>query len=141
MTTKYLEYLGAYDKKIIDLENVNINVKLVLDSYVPDPSHKPSDVQDYILAAVDVITKNDIKRLTMGELVELCQSAFEEGLLLDPELIIGQVEEDKKEFFREALQLQPGRPFDWMKMKELGVKYFVVEYSEEDILCWCEEII
>jgi hypothetical protein len=147
MTTKYLEYLHGYDTHLFDIGNVSVNAKLVVDTYAPSNTHHVADVEDYIIAAVDIITGDDWIKLGVGELVDKCKARLLEGIRLDPELIKSQIDgliadEDKREKLKAAIDIPEGdytRDM-WRELIENGAKFLVTEFTSKGVLMFCEEL-
>lgn len=148
-TIRYTDYTSGVTAGTIDLTDMYYTVKLVAETYTPDPVHTPTDVAPYIIAALGVLQQDDILHDSMSVIIEKAQTALKEGMELFPELVIEQAElviedAEKLEKFKELLTTPPIDQFQehqfWQKIKECGVKWFVFEESPQGILCFCEEV-
>jgi len=161
MTLVYQQYYEAYDLDRLSVEGVEFNVKLVSEGYTPDASHKPADVDEYIINGLGTLVDNDIVTKGMGELIEKAKAKMVIGFESFPDEICAEVDKvfTDNEPLKELIRNFSG---DWDGLKDHGIKYFVVEnpyltintpdiFDEEgnvierlktgdSILCWCEEI-
>ena len=146
-TTVYNDYYSAYDNGLFDIRNVNFNVKLVSEDYVPDPSHKPADVKKYIITSLGALKGNVIATKSMGEIIELMKEKTKKDIEENKETAIANVEAifadrpEKLEKLKQNIEMEDGNDWNWWEtLKENGIKYFVIESPNLKILCFCEEL-
>lgn len=146
-TTRYAEWLQNVSDGTFNPNNVNMNVKLVLDEYVPDEAHHPADVQKYIIQGVSVIVNDFFASNPMSNIIDEVKSKMELGFDAFPSEIAQEIDrvvtdETKREKLKELMTMPNPEMHDrWMQLKENGVGYFVFESAELGILCFCEEVI
>ena len=145
MTTRYLEYLDGITNGTISIDDVYFNVKLVSDEYVPNESHKHVDVQKYIIAALGVMTANDVKKLTMSEILDRAKELLKEGLTTYQDIIKDQIDviisdKIKREKLKELISSGDNNYQFWQDLKDNGIGYFVFESAPDGVLTWCEEV-
>lgn len=70
MTTVYKDYYEAYDRGIMNLNNISFLVMLLDETYIPSNDHKLDDLIGLILTVPYVIVNDDIITLTMGEIIQ-----------------------------------------------------------------------
>jgi hypothetical protein len=143
MTTKYTDWLRAYDNGTFNVVDVDITVRLVSDNYIPDESHKPADVEPYIIKGVSVLLDDFFSINGMGAIIETTQAKLQIGLTAFAEVVGEEIDkvitdETRRENLKKAIQNPEGN--FWQVLKDNGVKYLVFESVEHGVLTWCEEL-
>ena len=148
MTVRYLEWLDSVSNGTFDPSNVNMNVKLVLDEYTPSETHKPVDVEKYIIQGVSLIIDDFFSSNPMSNIVDEVKAKMEIAFEMFPYEISQEIDrvvtdEEKREKLKGLITMpSPDQHLDlWMQLKENGVGYFVFESAELGILCFCEEVM
>lgn len=147
MTTRYSDWLNSVSEGKFDPTNVNMNVKLVLDEYVPSEMHKPVDVEKYIIQGISVIVNDFFASNPMSNIIDEVKAKMEIGFEAFPSEISQEIDrvvldETKREKLKEVITMPNPETHDrWMQLKENGIGYFVFESAELGILCFCEEVI
>lgn len=148
MTTKYTDWLSAVSAGTFNVNNVNLNVRLVIEDYIPDKAHKPADVDKYIITAVSTIVDNYFSSNGMGSITELTRERLKEGLLAFPDAVMVEIDRlitdpTKHENLKRVISGNPDPMREgmfWTDLKENGVKYLVFESVQHGCLCFCEEL-
>ena len=150
MTTVYKDYYDAYDAGKFDIHNVNFIAKLVTEDYNPNYLDKVNDVKPYFIVSVGALKGDVLATKSMSELMDIMKSKILDEIYLNSEEIFKLIDEvyiDKQE---KASNLKRNLTLDvstnisynyWDRLKEDGIKYFVVESPNLKILCFCEEIM
>lgn len=149
MTIVYNDYYQAYNSGMINLNDVILNVKLVLDTYIPDITDKPNDVQDYIIASLNTFEKDAVMRDSMSKLIEDAKASLLEGIKTHSGIIMEEVnmliaDETKRMNINNAITQANSQQTNydfWRILQENGITQLVVEAPTLDILCWCEPLI
>jgi len=146
MTTKYTEFLTAYDANRSWINNVNMLCKLVTDGYTPDPSHTFLGDQAGAYEVFNVgsaIKGNEFVTKTMGELLDLVKGRIKEKVDTEPQEVIdgingSDISDEKKQ---ELISLMGGE-FDlfWNRLLTDLVKYLVLESMNKKVYCFCEDV-
>ena len=145
-TIRYTDYLEGITNNTIDIDDVVFNVKLVSEDYIPSETHKPADVNKYIIAAIGALQFDDIKKLTMQEIIDRTKALLKEGISSFPSEVNEQIDAsvsdaDKREKLKELIRMPDADNFQyWNNLKENGISYFVFESVPDGVLCFCEEI-
>lgn len=146
-TVRYSDWLNSVSAGTFNPDSVNMNVKLVLDEYVPGEAHKPADVEKYIIQGVSVIVNDYFSRNPMSNIIDEVKAKMELAFDAFPGEIAQEIDrvvpdETKREKLKELITMpNPEVHNRWMKLKENGVGYFVFESVDHGILCFCEEVI
>jgi len=151
MTTLYTDYTEAYRLNQFSINNVAFIAKLVIDTYVPTPSHTRNDVRDYTMVSAGALNGDVMTTKSMSEIMDIMKAKIREEIQTNPNDVTELLPDlypgdpDKIQRITEILFTPPPLTEDlhddfWTKLKEEGVKYFVVEYPILNILCFCEEI-
>jgi len=146
----YNDYATAYYLKQFDINDVAFIAKLVADSYVFDASHKRKDIKNHVVVSAGCLNGDVMTTKGMGEIMQIMREKIKEELSTNPQDVFEQINElyaddpEKIQRLREIITM-PDDPMMgannfWTKLKEEGIKYFVVEYPPLNILCFHEEI-
>jgi len=146
----YNDYSDACRLEQFDINNVTFIAKLVIDVYVFNGAHKPNDVKKYVICSAAALNGNAMTTLGMREIMNIIKEKIKEEIKTNSNDIIELVDEvyadnpEKAMRIKEILMMSDdtmnGVYEFWRKLKEEGVKYFVVEYPILNILCFHEEI-
>jgi hypothetical protein len=145
----YNDYSEAYRLNQFDANNVDFATKLIIDSYIFNALHKPHDIDDELLEIETTQCPNgdDLISKGMGELMlKMKQQMRDEitsnlsNVMLRIEKIcasdIEKINRIQEIFKNSVIDLEEY----WRKLKDEGIKYFVVYHPLLNILCFCEEI-
>ena len=147
-TVRYNQWLAKVSSGEFDVTNVNMNVRLVTEDYIPNEDDTPADVTPYILNGVSVIVNDYFCTNPMSNILDTIKDKIELGFNLFPDVISAQIDakiadETKREKLKQLIGMpaQEGNNYQfWNDLKENGIKYFVLESTEHGILTFCEEI-
>lgn len=150
MSIVYNDYYEAYRLNQFDINNVAFIAKLVIDTYIPHPDHKPADSKDYVIISAGALNGDVMTTKTMEEILNIMKTKIKEELETNPSDVFEQInilyanDLEKCDRIKQIIT-SPEDPMQgpdefWRKLKEEGIKYFVVEYPILQILCFCEEI-
>jgi len=132
MSTVYNDYYAAYDSGAMNLDDIIFGVKLCDETYIPDSSHKPSDVTGIIVDMPSILWRDVIETTSMDGIVNKLTSRLLQYIENFPEEI------NPKYAMKFQGGFMSGNPRK--ELRDLGAKYFVVYYPTLDILCFNEEI-
>ena len=132
MTTKYTEWLQAYDQGKFK-PNSKLGVMLVYKDYTPDPSHTIADVQTVIATIPHAMNWAQFQANGMGWIEEHLTTNCKTFLKLNKEL-----SKDKVKALPNAEVLTELFDQDEIDFKDTGIKYVVVFWGDK--LCFCEPI-
>lgn len=141
----YNDYSEAYRLNQFNIHSVAFNAKLVTDEYLFDPNHKPKDIKKYIVTSVGALNGNVMTTKSTGEIMEIMKTKIKEELQTNPGDVFELIDEvvtdpEKAQRIKEVITISLNTGDFWKKLKDEGVKYFVVEYPVLGILCFHEEI-
>jgi len=146
----YNDYATAYYLKQFDINNVAFIAKLVADSYVFNANHKPKDIKNHVIVSAGCLNGNVMTTKSMSEIMQIMREKIREELQTKPQDVFEQINElyaddpEKIERLHQIITMPEDPIFGpnefWRKLKEEGIKYFVVEYPVLNILCFHEEI-
>ena len=144
MTTVYNAYYAANQDLTLNINNVDFNVKLVTDSYVPNPDDTPEIVTPYVINALSTFVGNDITTKTMSDLIDKAKARMETAFRLFPDVIRWEVnrvvgDQEKAEKIVQIMTMNSEPQKLWSDLREYGFQ-FVAEYPELGILCFSEPI-
>lgn len=145
-TLRYNDWLSLVSEGKFDVTKVDLNVKLVYDSYIPSEDHKINDVKKYIINGISTLVEDMFSSNTMSEIIEIIKAkmeigfdsfSYEIGLEIDK-----LFQKEKAEKLKQLIQSKGDNNVQlWKDLSDNGIKYFVVESPEHNCLCFCEEII
>jgi siroheme synthase (precorrin-2 oxidase/ferrochelatase) len=103
-----------------------------------------------VIISAEYLGENAMVTKGMGEITQMIKEKIKEEIGKNSGEVFEKIEKmfgddpDKIQRIQEAL-MTPDNPDSenrefWEKLKEEGIKYFVVEYLPLSILCFCEEI-
>ena len=144
-TVVYNDYYSNIQANNLDIANVFFNVKLVAEMYEPDANHKTADVDKWVINGVGTHRDNAITTKSMQELIDQAKAKMLEGFKLFPYEIGQEIDalfpQEKADKLKQLITMPSDNNYQlWKDLAENGLKYFVVECPELDVLCWCEEI-
>jgi len=147
-TFRYSDWLEKVSLNEFNPNNVNLNVKLVTDEYVPDQSHSPADVDKYIINGVSTIVENYFSANSMANIIDRVKEKMVLGFQTFPAEISAEIArvfpgdyyKEKREKLQQLIMMPEARQQLWRELKENGIGYFVFESPEHGILCFCESV-
>jgi len=145
----YNDYSEAYRLNQFDANNVDFATKLIIDSYVFDASHKPRDIDEQLLE-IEITycpNGNDLVTKGMGEIMLKMKQQMRDEITSNLSNVMLRIEKIYANDIEKIGRIQEtliNSMIDleeyWRKLKNEGIKYFVVYHPLLNILCFCEEI-
>lgn len=145
----YNDYSEAYRLNQFDANNVDFATKLIIDSYVFDASHKPRDIDEQLLEIETTRCPNgdDLVTKGMGEIMLKMKQQMRDEITSNLSNVMLRIEKIYANDIEKISRIQEilmNSVIDleeyWRKLKDEGIKYFVVYHPLLNILCFCEEI-
>lgn len=145
----YNDYSEAYRLNQFDANNVDFATKLIIDSYIFDASYKPRDIDEEFLEIETTQCPNgdDLVANGMGELMLKMKQQMRDEITSNLSNVILRIEKIYANDIEKISRIQniwTNYALDleeyWRKLKDEGIKYFVVYHPLLNILCFCEEI-
>ena len=145
----YNDYSEAYRLNQFDANNVDFATKLIIDSYVFDASHKPRDIDEQLLEIETTYCPNgnDLVTKGMGEIMLKMKQQMRDEITSNLSNVMLRIEKIYANDIEKIGRIQEtliNSMIDleeyWRKLKNEGIKYFVVYHPLLNILCFCEEI-
>jgi len=145
----YNDYSEAYRLNQFDAGNVDFATKLIIDSYIFNALHKPHDIDEELLEIETTQCPNGDDLITkgMGEIMLKMKQQMRDEIFSNLSNVIVRIEKiyvNDAEKINRIQNILTNSFIDleeyWRKLKEEGIKYFVVYHPVLNILCFCEEI-
>lgn len=141
----YNDYSEAYRTGQFNINNVAFVAKLVGEEYVPDPSHTPNDVKNFVIVSASALNGDVMTTSSMEQIMLIMQEKIKEEAKKDPQAVLETVDEmygntEKGQRLKELLLFFESETY-WKDLVEEGIKYYVVEYPILKILCFWKEIV
>jgi hypothetical protein len=148
-TVVYKQYYDAYDLDKTIIDNVDFEVNLVSEDYNPKKGHKRNDVRDYIICNLKALDGDIIRKKTMSEIIDKIKDKAEKWIPKNIEAVRRDVEKvfaNKPNKVEKLVELIGNTDFEtdkrdyWENLKKHGIKWFVIESKDLNIICFAEEI-
>lgn len=146
MNIVYTDYYRAYDNKLFDTQTIIFTVNLVIDSYIPNESHKPRDIRPYTIVKTFAARGDTLYLLSMEEIKTDMKLKIIEEYEKKPEDVLEQLnvlyenDPEKIDKIINYLVHTKDDPIAWDYLRDCGIKYIIAESIDLGILCFCEEI-
>ena len=145
----YNDYSDAYSLNKFDASNVDFATKLIIDSYIFNALHKPHDIDEELLEIETTQCPNGDDLITkgMGEIMLKMKQQMRDEITSNLSNVMLRIEKIYANDIEKIGRIQEtliNSMIDleeyWRKLKDEGIKYFVVYHPLLNILCFCEEI-